>query len=272
MLSFFRHFLMISLLMSKARASVMQPMAMGGCPCNSNMASPGGSTPAQQQQYFAGLQAQLQGQQPNGPNGNQAIAQAPQSTVNAVQYYPTGSPYANIAVPYNQYVGYGPANAGFDPFANINPYTGAPFTDPTKVIPQPPYANSTTADQNMLTRFNAERQKRNLPLWVKSPVFAWQADKLCTCLINSDPAACHPPSYNVFYGYVTANSPQDALDQITGRMLDRANTDEQGRPILSTDQRAMSDILGDARVTFVQGTAAYDPRWKRYAYVINYSY
>lgn len=138
--------------------------------------------------------------------------------------------------------------------------------------PYNPYPQASCTDDGMRRHINRYRQGTlHINPVSKSPSDAGAADQLCACLRQYDPPACQPPPRS-FFGYITAANASEALKRIADAAARGGNVDEAGQPILSVEQRPLKDVISEGAINYMQGAAAFDPRYQRYVYVITYGY
>lgn len=161
-------------------------------------------------------------------------------------YYPSQYPYT---YPYNQ----------VERVPNIQP-------------PLPPPVEKDFYDDDSLRRhINQYRLGISLKPVNRSAPLSDAAQNILNCLIQYNGNACSIPP-RIYFGYTSATSPRDALKKVFYYAVSSNNLDEFGQPIVSTgENKRFASLLGEAQVSEVQGVAAWDVRYQRYLYVINYS-
>lgn len=170
-----------------------------------------------------------------------------------------------------------PQGAVYNPYPYSYPPSQPSYYPPNyypPAAPYNPYPSVGYPDDGMRRHINRYRQSvLHINPVSRSPSEASVADQLSACLRQYDPPACQPPPRS-FFGYVTASSANEALKRITdvAAAAKGGNVDEAGQPILSVEQRPLKDVIFDGAINYMQGAAAFDPRYQRYVYVITYGY
>lgn len=105
----------------------------------------------------------------------------------------------------------------------------------------------------------------------RDPVGFQAAETLVSCLRSaSTPQTCTPPA-TAFFGYIQGSCPRDALQRVLGQVFIGGGMDEWGRPLIQVDKkRNLQEVITDPGLKRIQGSAAWDPRYNRFLYVILY--
>ena len=135
----------------------------------------------------------------------------------------------------------------------------------------PPVDRDCYEDDSLRRHINQYRLNISLKPVNRSATLSDAAQSILSCLLQYNSNACSIPP-RLYFGYTSAMSPRDALKKVFYYAASNNNLDEFGQPIVSTgENKAFVSLLGEAQVGEIQGVAAWDARYQRYLYVINYS-
>ena len=166
--------------------------------------------------------------------------------------------------------------APFQPYYYYNYPAQYPYVYPYNqaeripMMQQPPREGDIYEDDSLRRHINRYRLGLSLKPINRSVALSNAAQSILSCLLQSNPNACAIPP-RLYFGYTSATSPRDALKRVFYYAVNNNNIDEFGQPIVSTgENKGFISMMGEAQVSEVQGMAAWDGRYQRYLYVINY--
>jgi hypothetical protein len=167
--------------------------------------------------------------------------------------------------------------APFQPYYYPSQYPSQyPYTYPYNQIErfpgvQQPVEKDIYDDDPLRRHINQYRLSVSLKPVNRSAPLSDAAQGILNCLIQYNVNACSIPP-RIYFGYTSATSPKDALKKVFYYAVNSNNLDEFGQPIVSTgENKGFASLLGEGQVSEVQGVAAWDVRYQKYLYVINYS-